>query len=274
VPKRRAGLTLVELLVIAVVLGVGLMVLVPWIVHSRETGRAARCERNQQEIAQAMIAFEAKNGYYPGYVVKASTKPGPDGLNGSWVVAVLRELGPSDLYGQWEGGEAVAARLPFLFCPDDRPRASDPGPAPLDYVTNCGLPGKDTAADGVFHDHTLADPVRVSADYLRQHDGLGATLLISENLQAGWWTDTAEADLGMVWFRTPGPCNAINECRDVGPRPQEIRYARPSSFHPGIANVTYCDGSQKRLSEKIDYLIYQQQMAPDDRAAGLDGQPP
>ena len=35
------------------------------------------------------------------------------------------------------------------------------------------------------------------------------TLLISENVQAGQWYDTAETQIGMVWHREPDECSPI-----------------------------------------------------------------
>jgi hypothetical protein len=102
-----------------------------------------------------------------------------------------------------------------------------------------------------------------------EHDGAANTLMLSENLQAGLWTDTEEANVGMVWFREPDECSGINRCKDVGQRPQDIRYARPSSNHAGGILATFCDGHTQFLSEEIDYTVYQHLMTPDDKAAGL-----
>jgi len=66
-------------------------------------------------------------------------------------------------------------------------------------------------------------------------------------------------------------CSGINQCREVGQRPQDIRCARPSSNHPGGVLAAFCDGHCQFLSEKIDYSVYQHLMAPDDKGAGLPG---
>ena len=100
-------------------------------------------------------------------------------------------------------------------------------------------------------------------------DGEANTLLLSENIQAGLSTDTEKADVGMVWWREPAECSLINRCTDVGPRPQDIKYARPSSYHKGVVIASFCDGHVKQLSDDIDYEVYQRLMAPYDRRAGL-----
>ena len=102
-------------------------------------------------------------------------------------------------------------------------------------------------------------------------DGAANTLLLSENLQAGYWTDTSEGDLGMVWFESPGPNSAINAGKNVGYRPQDIQYARPSSNHPGGVVASFCDGHFQFLSDRIDYNVYRHLMTPDSKAAGVSG---
>ena len=59
---------------------------------------------------------------------------------------------------------------------------------------------------------------------------------------------------------------------NVGDRPQDIRYARPSSHHSGGVVVSFCDGHQQFVSEDIDYRVYQHLMTPDSKAAGVAGE--
>jgi prepilin-type processing-associated H-X9-DG protein len=148
-----------------------------------------------------------------------------------------------------------------------------PSDTPLSYVVNCGRPGdEDTLAHGVFHNHNVSgEPVRVTLDELSKHDGTNYTLMGSENLQAGFWADTEEANVGMVWLEKPERCSPINQCFDAGARPQDIQYARPSSRHPGGVIATFCDGHLQFLRENIDYQVYQHLMTPDSQAAGVTG---
>ena len=111
----------------------------------------------------------------------------------------------------------------------------------------------------------------MSADYLTKHDGSHMTLLLSENIQAGKWTDTDEASVGMVWWPEPAECRGMNECVDVGDSPGEIRYARPSSNHGGGVIAAFCDGHVQFVREDIDYRVYQQLMTPNSEEAGLPG---
>jgi len=272
-PARSPGLTLVEVVVLVVICGVLLLLLIPWLLRQREGPRAARCTNNQFDLAKGLLQYESLQQHFPGYCNRVAKQPDGRWLAASWVVPILPYLERDDLYQEWVQGEATAAVLPGLICPDDPKAAPQPGTAPLSYVVNCGLPGDaDTAAEGVFHNHNAdLKPVYVSKDYVESHDGAAYTLLTSENLQAGYWSDVEEANVGMVWFREPGPTSNVNQGRDVGPRPQDVQYARPSSYHPGVAIVSYCDGHAATLSQWIDYGIYQRLMTPDDKAAGLRG---
>ena len=87
--------------------------------------------------------------------------------------------------------------------------------------------------------------------------------------------------MGMVWFRKPDACSGINRCGDLEDRPHDIRYARPSSYHPGGVIAAFCDGHTQFISDEIDYIVYQHLMTPDDKGAelpratiNLDASPP
>ena len=225
---------------------------------------------NQIGLAKACLAFDGLHGHFPGYLNRVGKDENGQAVDGSWIVAVLPFCEQEDLAKEWEAGVRTAPRLGWLICPNGKFEGSRPEDPVLSYVANCGLPGdQDTAADGIFHNLTLPKPVGVSLDYVKQHDGTERTLLLSENLQAGFWNDASEADLGMVWHRKPADCNLINHCRDAGFRPQDIQYARPASYHPGGVVAAYCDGQAKFVSEQIDYGIFQHLMTPDSREAGL-----
>jgi prepilin-type N-terminal cleavage/methylation domain-containing protein/prepilin-type processing-associated H-X9-DG protein len=271
-PRNRSGLTLIEVLVVLVVVGFLLLVIVvPFVNHARSESRRDRCMNQQMQLSQALGNYEARHGHFPGYANRLDSRTGGKPVVTSWIVPILPHLDRQDLYDKWQDGIPTSPYLESRVCPEDRARCRDRSLPWLGYVVNCGLAeGKDTRAEGVFHNHNVdAKPVTVSLDYISQHDGTTNTLLLSENLQAGLWTDTDKANVGMVWWREPADCNRINGCIDVGPRPQDIKYARPSSYHEGIVNAAFCDGHQQQLSEDIDYEIYQRLMAVDDEAAGL-----
>jgi prepilin-type processing-associated H-X9-DG protein len=270
--KNRLGLTLIEVVVLLLLVLMLLALLLPAINNDGSRRRRSDCTNNQKQLAMALLNYEARNGKFPGYANRISSVQGKNRVATSWIVPVLPYLDRQDLFEKWKEGVLTAPHMPVLVCPNDQHRTGDTLHPWLSFVVNCGLPGDkdDTPATGVFHNHNVdAKPVTISLDYTSQHDGATNTLLLSENLQSGLWTDTEEADVGMVWWREPAECSRINRCTDVGRRPQDIKYARPSSPHGGVLIVSFCDGHQKQLLDTIDYKVYQQLMAPDDNAAGL-----
>jgi hypothetical protein len=269
--QHRSGLTMIEVAVVIIILLVLLALLIPSMQrsHCDEGGHA--CMNNQKQLTLALLNFEARSGKFPGYANRVGPADPKKRLVASWVVSILPFLDRQDVYQEWERGIPTSPYMPLFVCISDSARSDFKSPS-LSYVVNCGLPGDkdDTPATGVFHNHNVdGKPVTVSLDYISQHDGSSNTLLLSENLQAGLWTDTDEANVGMVWWRDPPECSRINECKDVGPRQQDIKYARPSSNHGSVFVVSFCDGHQQFLSEDIDYLTYQRLMAVDDEKAGL-----
>lgn len=271
-PDRCGRLRLIEVLVIVIVVGFLLALLLPAVNH-QPPGRRALCMNNQMQFGRALLNYEAAHKQFPGYTNRIAKRPDDTWLNGSWVVSIFEFLERADLDSEWRRGNPIVATPGgFTTCPSD-PRERQRTEPLLAYVVNCGLPGdSDTGVTGVFHNHTVDEPVRVSIPYLAEHDGAQYTLMLSENCQAGMWTDTEEADVGMVWFRKPEDGLAVNQGKDdVDLRPHDVRFARPSSRHPGGVIATFCDGHSQFLSEMIDYTVYQQLMAPDDKAAGLPG---
>jgi hypothetical protein len=267
--RNRGRFTIIDFLVVFAIFAIACFVMVP-AYKSRKPPLQLRCMNHQQELAIAILSYANAQDHFPGYVNRERSADGQTYVKGSWVAFLLPYLGRNDLSEKWRSGKLTPVFVPQFVCPADPAANAGADAAPLGYVVNCGLPGDDdTPATGVFHNHCVAHPVKVSLDYIGQHDGLANTLLLSENLQAGYWTDTAEADVGMVWHREPEPCNRINQCTDVGRRPHDIKYVRPSSHHSGIVLFAFCDGHVEALSDDMDYRLFQQMMAPNDSEAGI-----
>jgi hypothetical protein len=276
--RNRHALTLPEVLVVLALAIVAMLVLFPYLVGGRDSRRRERCEQWQQRISAGLLTYEKYRREFPGFV----NPIGEEAKKAlcSWMVSILAyaPFDRTDLWRPWERGERSVVFVPGMVCPADSRKLADaaeaergtPPLAQLSYVVNCGRPDKpNDPACGVFFDHTLTQPTLVSLDDLQQRDGAENTLMLSENLQAGWWTDLQVADVGMVWRMTPDECSPINACADVGSRTHDLRHARPSSRHVHGVVASYCDGHQAFLSDTIDYRVVQQLMAPDDQGAGL-----
>lgn len=291
---NRAAFTLVELLVVVAIIGILAGLLLPAVLNARERARQGACMNNQHELALGVLQYEAAKQRLPGYVNSFARR----GL--TWPVVLLPEIGRSDLWEEARRGNLPAlagVRVPQFVCPSDLKGKM------LSYVANCGMPDNDAnvadtnlppayrlpdyAANGVFM-NLLGVPVSspsvgLSGPVVRSNeirDGAAHTLLLSENLQIpnGAQPDalygiggTVEFNYGVVWqwidwssAAPPGqlpaddPCWQINQCKE-----SLTPYARPSSNHVGGVMVSYCDGHQQFLSERIDYVTFQHLMTPD-----------
>lgn len=261
---KRSGVSLVGVLVVIVVAFVAAAMVASYLVQSRENARRNRCTDNQGRLASALLTVEQAGGRFPGYVLPLPGDANQKRRAAGWPYMVLPLLDRPDLAKQWAADKLEPERVPRLICPVF-PRDEETAPL-LSYVVNCGKPGDDDRpADGVFFNRLLPNAPVQNRDAIAAADGLDVTLLGSENLQAGWWTDTAEADLGMVWLPELGDCSSINRCRNAGQRPHQIEYARPSSNHPGGVIATFCDGHAQFLAEQIDYGVFRQFMTPDSK---------
>lgn len=274
--RTRTGFTLVELLVVVAVIGILAGLLLPAVLNARERARQATCMNNQRELALGVLQYETAKQRLPGYVNSFAGRPL------TWPVVLLADIGRSDLWeearrGNWDALKGV--HVPQYVCPSDQKGKF------RSYVANCGMPDNtsvppaDYAANGVFHN---VNPVMRSSEI---RDGAAHTLLLSENLQIPIaaqgdalysLSGSPEENYGMVWqwvvwpsnpdaWKTNPPqppadlrCWQINQCKDE-PTP----YARPSSNHVGGVMVSYCDGHQQFLNERIHYVTFQHLMTPD-----------
>ena len=176
-----------------------------------------------------------------------------------------------------------------FVCPANNPPEIDKGILPggwNSYVANGGLPDAvgspdsiytvDSVANGLFVDDPAlsqhADPRDlVGFQYVADGDGIDNTLMLSENIDSGHWTDTSQAALLFHWqIDVPFP-EGVNTARVLGINIQrgqaisgDIRFARISSNHPGGANAIFVSGRTQFISEKIDSRVLRYMMTSRD----------
>ena len=145
-----------------------------------------------------------------------------------------------------------------------------------DRSTTADIPIK--FASGVFWRPSES---RMSLDFISLGDGLTQTLMLSENLQAGAWSDQDTGSLGFgvdmqgvfksgsTSLRLPAGFELKNSVTGTDSRIWSNLTAakgqawRPSSNHPsGAVNVIFCDGSGKSLTPQMDASVYSRLLTP------------
>lgn len=204
-------------------------------------------------------------------------------------------------------------RFPVFSCPDDQ-FSSDPGA--LSYVVNVGYVTAhfNSSSDFTHHpasidggldgDATTAADIpakfasgvfwrpgesRMSLDFISAHDGMTQTLMLSENLQAGEWSNRDTGSLGFgvdmqgvyssgtetlalpKGFHLKNGASGTDSRISSNLRAAKGQAWRPSSNHPsGVVNVIMCDGSGKSLSPEMDAGVYARLLTPAGMRYGQD----
>ena len=295
--SKRTAFTLVELLVVISIIGMLMAILLPAIGAATESARATQCRNRTKQITLAMLGYESRNQAFPGYTDGKEEEGEP--IQMSWLVALMPDLERQDIFDNYNPAnfeELSDTYLDFLVCPSNPPLKKN---AVTSYVANAGYDKRDAAGCGVFH---TAWPLRdartrkktihqrTTLDKISAGDGASMTLVMSENLQATSWMETAffnrsasAADIPAVKNGTPhnvfvytnrsNPNDAykINSKEDERGRPwppnapsTEVN-ARPSSEHRGGVTVGFADGHAEFLRDSIDYTVYARLMSPEGK---------
>jgi prepilin-type N-terminal cleavage/methylation domain-containing protein/prepilin-type processing-associated H-X9-DG protein len=213
VTKPRRGFTLVELLVVIAIIGTLMGLLLPAVQSAREAGRRNTCANNLNQLSKAIIAYEGKMQYIPGWrnpnisanlnsVVSGTTPPFY-----SWPVMILPDIERRDIFDSAAGNTAVPGLVPpnnvsalsIFQCPSS---PGDASPAAIAYAANCGSEDRPAFASkgtGVFFDRTpIAGQQRsIGLDFIGSGDGTSNTLLFAERcggavpVQARWSANQA-----------------------------------------------------------------------------------
>ncbi len=260
---KRKAFTLVEMLVVITIIGILMALILPAISAARARAQRTTCADNMRNVAQALTIEASRKGYFPYYVSAVGTK------NINWTAAALKHI-RGDVYDQWvsPSGSAIAdLEIGLFLCPSDLQTSGTNGK--ISYVYNAGRPDStgtpaDHRENGVGHSANATPRVQVPLDFISRHDGIQLTILLSENLNAGNWTETAATASHSVLLWMPAGQKNINQ----GVNEASLdggggdAYMRPSSAHPQVVNVAFCDGSVRDIAETIDYTVYARLMTP------------
>lgn len=140
--ESRHGVTVVEILVVMVVIGVLVALLLPAVQNARESARRIQCRNNLRQLGEAMHLHESRYGRFPsngwGYLWVGDPDRGTDKAQpGGWIYNLLPDSEQASLRKINAGLSAVQRRqamstvlgtpLALLTCPS-RP-TSGTGPA-------------------------------------------------------------------------------------------------------------------------------------------------
>jgi len=171
--RKKCGLTLIELLVIVVIIGLLSVLILPAVQQVREAARRSQCAHHLRQLGLALNQYEATWGAYPalsGYSVHARLLPH---LERTGVYNALNTE-TNDWDGTRENVTVRRTRIGLFLCPSDQlakgPRCSYPG----NYGVSFALDG----FNGLF------GPEKVSSANVL--DGLSHTAAFSEWLLSDW----------------------------------------------------------------------------------------
>ncbi len=288
----RKGFTLVELLVVIAIIGTLLGLLLPAVQAAREASRRSTCTNNLKQISLAVIAFDGKRQYIPGWRNKVTCAEGTN--RPPWSAMILDHIERSDLYAVVTSSTAAPSpprALELYFCPSSTPDAGNG--AAIAYAGNCGTfsTTNATKGNGVMHD--VFSGIKTSMDYVSSGDGTASTLLMSERCgklvgtpatpfpqwygcdrynsdsmpivswNAGDWTSAPTNLLTPLGFQLAGISTA-KPLNGVDP------FQYPSSRHSGGVMAAFCDGHVMFLTDSLENEVLWQLMTSKSTAATAD----
>ena len=143
---RRAGFTIIELIVAMAVVSVLASLLLPAVERTRETARKMQCQSNLRNLGIAMLTNADVNQRFPAcglFGWNAATRRG--GSYSSWVVPLLPLIDQANVANRWQieaqvrdpvNAAVAQTHIPLICCPAD---VSVTGGGDLSYVVNGGV---------------------------------------------------------------------------------------------------------------------------------------
>jgi prepilin-type processing-associated H-X9-DG protein/prepilin-type N-terminal cleavage/methylation domain-containing protein len=265
----RAGVSLVELLVVVAIIGTLIALLLPAVQMARESARRAQCHSNLRQLGIALALHGNAHGAFPigciGYRGDYSVSPPVKARYIAWNVHVLSFLEETDLANSFDlslpsydpaNKRSAATIVSTFLCPSTtevelrNPESAWKGSAFTDYAGIYGIegPSRIRVADGspqTLADHSLGvllyeEPIEPK----QVVDGLSKTASVAETVVRRQ-TETEWVNGQNIFAHDES--TPINVRRDAG---NEI-----GSPHPGGASVAFCDAHVEFIAQSIDQMV-------------------
>lgn len=317
----RLGITMIEVVIVMGIIGILVALLLPAVQQARGSSRRMQCKNNLRNVALALIAeteskrhfpasgyFGTQGGDFHNWVLTILP----------WIdqQVIYDQWNFSQPFNTQANFALCSTRVQVLVCPEDR---SEDTTGDLSYVVNggfgwtgppCGIitpsnyspidlngsgictqvpnDPKPTDWDMMYQTGLMfcenwpelpTPPRRNSLDTIK--DGASNTLMIAENVHAGWekghHANWGNPNSWRTCFFLSGhickdfSCKAGNVDLTKANNRQELPYKFeglnapfqaigaapwPSSNHVGGLNVALCDGSVRFISENLDARTY------------------
>ena len=269
--SSRRAFTLVELLVVIAIISILVGLLMPAVMNAQNEARRAQCQENLRNVAMALVNYESSKNYFPGYKSQFRSQ------TITWFTAILEQLGNGDLYKTIAMGQASddfqTPHLSVLNCPSDsriKCRQS--------YRINGGMKDangndKKWRITGLSFDLTGSAKNELKVGISQIVDGAANTILVGEdaNNRADWYKDMGQFQNCLMYTNSDAwgeiTQNNIQVIinRSMDATNNDIKIARPSSRHRGIALVAFADTHVISLKDSIQYNTYKMIMCPNDQ---------
>jgi prepilin-type N-terminal cleavage/methylation domain-containing protein/prepilin-type processing-associated H-X9-DG protein len=272
--RRRAGFTLIEMLVVVGIIGVLASVLLPAIQSARHTGRRLDCERHLLELGLALGNYASTHRVFPPGVVesKGPIRSRPRGYHVGWAVQILPFIEQGNIHrhidlrrGVYDAANSTAfsTRLGLFICPENS-RGSL-----IDFA-------------GCHHDvEAPIDANNHGVLFLNSHvgydditDGPAYTILLGETQDGAllsWASGTRDTlrNTGLP-INAPVPAPVVGKLPAAMPPEIRAELEDPtdfgaylpgyvggfSSWHGLGANFLFCDGSARFVKQSIEPRVY------------------
>ena len=291
---KRAGISLLEVLIVIAILALLIGLLLPAVQRVREAAARTVCANNLHQIGLAWTNYQVQYGYYPPYgngipqypAPGEPVAPGPSydlaRPNGTWMWTILPFLEQGPLYLQADAptaadamGRVCSTPVKGYFCPSrGRPQTFPVPPqwiippayprAATDYGGNLGRPVR-TGNIGHGHANGAFDNSLNPEGFT---DGLSCTLIVAERgMPVAWYVGPNPANM---WGYADGldPYVRLN-FQPYAPIPDPRGAMSPSgqpegyhhqwgACHPAGMNAVFADGSVHVIPYSIanDVMLY------------------